>query len=109
VWGILFSKITPFVFGPKNPGLGSCDLVTEIHALPWSKTTSKKAWRLFKPSTFHHHDFYYNLCIVGISIPIECESVPKQKITLEMHGSKHGVSSSHDFMQALINYYLFRE
>jgi hypothetical protein len=41
VWGILFSKITPYVFPPKMPRLGNGPLNDEVRKLPWLKGTSE--------------------------------------------------------------------
>jgi hypothetical protein len=41
VWGILWSKIVPFVFSPRSPSVGPGDLNDEIRALRWLQGTSK--------------------------------------------------------------------
>jgi hypothetical protein len=110
VWGILFSKITPFVFGPKNPALGSRDLDREIRALPWSKTTSQNHGGCSNPVPFITMISTTIFALLDSASPLSVRAAQNKNAFGNAWTSKHGVSSSHDFMQALINYYyLFRE
>jgi hypothetical protein len=111
VWGILFSKITPYVFAPRgNVPLTTAPLNDQIHGLKWERGTSKNHGGCSMPLPFVTMVSTTILALLDSSSPLSKRIAENKNALGKPWTTKHGMSQSRNLMvsQSLMTC-LFRE